>query len=220
MPRNGSEPISTVRKKVTLTHDFVTCSHHEAGHVVYGLLHFMMIYSAYVFMHKQHKRVEGYTQYYSPYFTEIQDPTLLSERVRAEIGLSYAGMMAEKYQNKLYSGIDDFPACIYGYGEDQREAHDLIVKHNMAPPGRKRYNYKKKMMRQVSRELQEHWDAVTIVAHAMFRKKRLSYDKLRTLLTTKTDNKEFWKERFRAISHYYDNEKSLTEQDFMSMISK
>lgn len=220
MPRNGSESISTVRKKVTLTHDFVTTSYHEAGHAIYGLLHFMTIYSAYLFINKKNKRVEGFTHYYSPYFTEIKDPILLAERVQAEIGLSYAGLVAEKIWYKQYSGLDKFPTHLDGSKNDHQEAAALIIKHNMAPPGRKRANYKKKMMRQVGHELQEHWNAVTIVALAMFRKKRLSFDKLRILLTTKTDNKEFWKERLRAIKHYYDNEKSLTEEDFMSMISK
>src|ERR1700722_10354612 len=130
MSRNGFEPISTVRKKVTLTHDFVTTSYHEAGHAIYGLLHFMMIYSVYVFENKKNKRVEGFTHYYTP-FTEIEDSTLLLERIQSEIGLSYAGLMAEKYQYKLYSGLDKFPTCLDGSKADQKEAADLIIKHNI-----------------------------------------------------------------------------------------
>ena len=216
--RSGS--ISDVRKKVTLTHDFISTAHHEAGHAVYALLHHMMVYSVTMFQNKKNKMAEGWTHYYSLEFDKIQDPVLKQERITAEICLSYAGLAAERYQYKLHSGSDKFLFCLDGSRKDRKEASAIIKKYDLAPVGRPRTNYKKRMIRKASRELQEHWDAVTLIAHALFRKKRLSYDKLRVLLTTKTDNKEFWKERFKDISHYYDNEQAIEEKDFASMISK
>lgn len=219
MPQKRSEPISDVRKKVTLTHDFISTSHHEAGHTVYGLLHFMMIYSVLIFQNKQNKRVEGWTHYYSPEFDKIEDPALKLERLHAEVGLSYAGLAAEKRQYKLHSGSDKFLTCLDGSCKDRKEAAELIRKHDLAPAGRQRTNFKKRMIRKVDRELQEHWDAVTIVAHALFRKKRLSFANLKSLLTTKTENKEFWKERFKTISRYYDHEDEFDAEAFRMMLS-
>lgn len=217
MSRNSFEPISIVRKKVTLTHDFVSTSYHEAGHVVYGLLHFIMIYSAHVY--ECNEQVDGKTHYYSPYFENIKNQELLTDRLKAEIGLSYAGLAAQKYHYKLFSGSDKFLSCLDGSKDDMKTISDIIKKYSLTPPGRPRYSFKKKMIRQVDSELQEHWEAVTIVAHALFRKKRLSFHHLKKLLTTKTDNKEFWKEHLKKISHYYENEEKLDETDFLAMMA-
>lgn len=216
MPKR--EPISDVRKKVTLTHDLISTSHHEAGHTIYALLHFMTIHSVWVFQNKQNKRMEGWTHYYSLELDDIQDPALKQERLHAEIGLSYAGLVAEKHQYKLHSGSDKFLTCLDGSRKDRREAAEIIKKYELAPSGRQRANYKKRMIRRVSRELQEHWDAVTAVAHGLFQKKRLNFEDLKNILTKKTENKKFWKERMKMISKFY-NKETIDEKEFRSMIS-
>jgi hypothetical protein len=215
----GSESLLSVRKKVTETHDFISTAYHEAGHVVYGLLHFVMIKSAVVFINKKNKRVEGSVNYYHPELDKIATSALLLDRAQTEVGLYYAGLSAEKYQYRLHYGSDKFPSYLDGSHDDQKDASKIIKKYGLAPPGQKRYNYKKKMMRKVAKELRQNWEAVTIVAHALFRKKRISFLTLKELLITQTTDKDFWKERFKDISQYYENENSLTEQDFVSLIS-
>lgn len=213
-----AESLSSVRKKVTHTHELISTSHHEAGHTIYALLHFMMVYSVRVFPEKKTKRIEGWTYYDSIDYSNLEDKELQAERLNAEVGLSYAGLVAEKYQYKLHSGSDKFPSFLDGSSKDLREASEMIKKYNIAPPGDKRYNYKKRMVRKVTRELVENWDAVTLVAHALFQKKRLSFNDLKNILTKKTENKEFWKERFKVIQKGYKTH-NLDEKEFRSMIS-
>lgn len=213
-----AESLSSVRKKVTNTHELISTSHHEAGHAVYALLHFMMVYSVRVFPGKKSKRIEGFTHYDSLDYSELDDKELQTERLNSEVGLSYAGLVAEKYQYKLHSGSDKFPSFLDGSYKDLSEASDLIKKYNIAPPGDKRYNYKKRMVRRVTRELQEHWDAVTAVAHILFQKKRINFEDLKNALTKNTEHKEFWKERLRVIQKAYKND-GLDEEEFRSMIS-
>ena len=213
-----AESLSSVRKKVTHTHELISTSHHEAGHTIYALLHFMTIHSVKVFPGKKTKRIEGFTHYDSLDYANLDSAELTVERLNAEVGLSYAGLIAEKYQYKLHSGSDKFPSFLDGSSKDLREASEIIKKYNIAPPGRKRYNYKKRMVRQVARELQEHWDAVTAVAHALFQKKRLNFNDLKNILTKKTEHKEFWKERMKAIKIFYDKP-DIDENEFRSMIS-
>jgi len=213
-----AESLDSVRKKVTHTHELISTSHHEAGHTIYALLHFMTIHSVKVFPEKKTKRIEGFTHYDSLDYTKLDDAELATERLHAEIGLSYAGLVAEKYQYKLHSGSDKFPSFLDGSSNDLQEASALIKKYNIAPPGRKRYNYKKRMVRRTTRELLEHWDAVTAVAHGLFQKKRLGFKELKNILTKKTEHKEFWKERMRAIEIFYDKPE-VDEKLFRSMIS-
>jgi hypothetical protein len=214
----NAESLSSVRKKVTRTHELIATSHHESGHTIYALLHFMTIHSVRIFPDKKTKRIEGFTHYDSLDYSTLEDSELMFERLHAEVGLSYAGLVAEKYQYKLHSGSDKFPSFLDGSSKDLREASEIIKKYNLAPPGRKRYNYKKMIVRRVTRELQEHWDAVTVVAHALFQKKRLNFSDLKKILTKKSDNKEFWKNRFKEIANFYQKD-TLDEKEFKSMIS-
>src|ERR1700677_3801876 len=189
----NAEPLSSVRKKVTHTHESIATSYHEAGHTIYALLHFMQVNLIRVYQDKKTKRIDGFTLYESPPIDTIQDEILRNERIHSEIALSYAGLIAEKYQFKLHSGSDKFPSVLNGSFCDLSEASEMIKKYQVAPPGRKRYNYKKRVIRKVTKELQQNWDAVTLVAHFLFQKKKINFLDLKALLTKKSDNKDFWK---------------------------
>lgn len=74
-------------------------------------------------------------------------------------------------------------------------------------------------MREAQNELHAHWDAVTLVAHALFRHRKLNYQNLQELLTKRSKNKKFWKEQFKKISYFYDKSKSLDEFDLKIILS-
>src|SRR5258708_40182470 len=100
----NAESLSSVRKKVTHTHELIGTSHHEAGHTIYALLHFMMVYSVRVFQNKKSKRIEGFTHFYPLVETHNLDASpLRDDRLNAEVGFYYAGLVSEKYQYKLHS---------------------------------------------------------------------------------------------------------------------
>lgn len=219
MANNGVGSIKDIRKKAYQVHELISTSYHEAGHTIYGLLHCMKIESVYVFEAPKSKRIEGFTHYNSPTLDSIQDSTLLMDRIHAEIGLSYAGLAAEKRYFKISSGSDKFPLFLRdGSSHDTHSASQIIKKYNLAPAGKKRYDFKKKIIKEVNQELQENWDAVTLVAHALFQKKKLYFSELKTLLTKKGPNKEFWKQHFKAICYQYDNAHILGEKDFKYML--
>lgn len=195
--------IGEIRKKVTKTYEFITTSYHEAGHAVYALLCGMKVSAVCVFEHKMLKRIHGFTQYESP---DIDKEHMLFElQIEQEIGLSYAGLLAEKHHFKIISGSDQIPMFIKeGSSNDILAITKMMQKFNPVPAGKKRYAYKQKIARQTLRILVEHWDAIELVAHSLFKHKRLAYQDLRDLLTKKTKNKKFWKEQFKIISQNFD----------------
>lgn len=217
---NGVGSIGEIRKKVTKTHEFISTSYHEAGHTIYALLHLMKISHVAVFENKKLKRIHGETYYDHPGdFDSIQDSDLLNALVRADVGMSYAGLIAEKTLFKSISGSSKTPSFIIdGSVEDNRGAASLITKYNLVPPGPKKVAFKKKLMREVQSELHIHWDAVTLIAHALFKHRKLQAEDVMLLLTTRSRNKKFWKEQFKKISYFYDNSKRLDEKDLKSMI--
>jgi hypothetical protein len=219
---NGTGSIAEIRKKVTKTHEFISTSYHEAGHAIYALLHLMRVSSVSVFEDKKLKRIHGNTYYdYPSDLDEIQDPDLLSILVRAEVGISYAGLIAEKSLFRSISGSRQTPMFISdGSSEDNKSARLIIKKYNLAPPGAKRSVYKRKLMREVQQELHTHWDAISVVSHALFKHHKLSFDDLRELLIKRSRNKKFWKEQFKKISYFYDNNQTLDEKDLKSILSR
>ena len=219
---NGAGSIAEIRKKVTKTHEFISTSYHEAGHTIYALLHLMRVSSVSVFEDKKLKRVHGNTYYeYPSDFDEIQDPDLLNTLVRAEVGISYAGLIAEKSLFRSISGSKQTPTFISdGSSDDNKSAREVIKKYNLAPPGPKRTLYKQKLMREVQQELHDNWDAVMVVSHALFRHRRLSFSDLQELLIKKTHNKKFWKDQFKKINYFYDNSQSLDEKDLKIILSR
>lgn len=201
MANSSTKSISNIRKKITTTYEMISTAHHEAGHAIYGLLRYMTVSSVCIFENKKSKRIDGFTHYTFLDLDDIKDENLLNYVLDAEICVQYAGLAAEKQHFKNNSGSDKFPMFLKEeFSEDTSIAADLIKKYNLAPPGRKRYLLKRKMITKTLHELKDHWDAVTIVAHALFQRKRLSFSDLKELLTKKTKNKQFWKEQFKNIN--------------------
>lgn len=220
MVNNGVGSIDDIRKKITKIHELISTSYHEAGHTVFGLLHGMKIESVCVFQNKRNKRVEGFTHYNSPDMEEIEDADLFNYLLNSEICIKYAGLAAEKYHFKTISGSDKFPIFLRdGSSDDTLTAAALIRQYNVAQPGKKRYAYKKKVIRETLHILQDNWEAVTLVAHALFQKNHLSYNELKDLLIKKSSNKQFWKEQFKAINYICENHETLDEKSLKSILS-
>lgn len=215
MANNGVGSLDQVRKKLTYTTDLISTSYHEAGHTVYGLLHFMKISSVWVVENKKLKRFEGFCHYEIGLdLSEIKDSVICAERVKAEVCLKYAGLAADRYHFKSISGSDKYPLFLRtGSSDDILEAAALIREYNLAPPGKKRYNFKNKLIKETSKDLQDNWDAVTIVAHTLFKKKRLSYISLKKLLTTQTNDPGFWKHNFSILESIFNKQNPLDEKE-------
>ena len=210
----NSNSIGEVRKKATKTHELIFTSHHEAGHTIYALLHIMYVCSVCVYENKKLKRILGTTYYDTFYddFDSVKDPILLNKLILTEISMNYAGVMAERHLFKSISGSEQVPKYITsGSFDDNENTAKIISQYNLAEPGKKRYAYKQKICRKVHATLQNNWDAVSIVAHELYKRRKLEYIDLKILLTTKTINTKFWKEQFKKID-YIRNNQPIEEQ--------
>jgi hypothetical protein len=220
MVNNGVGTIDNIRKKITKTHELISTSYHEAGHTVYALLHGMKVDSVCVFQNKKNKRVEGFTHFDSPDIEELKDEALISYLVNSEICVRYAGLVAEKHHFKTISGSDKFPMFLRdGSSDDTLTAAALIRQYHVVQPGKKRYAYKKRVIKETLHLLQEYWEDVTLVSHALFQKSRLNYSELKTLLTKKSPNRKYWKEQFSTINYISENHETLDEKTLKSILS-
>lgn len=217
---NGTGSISGIRKKITTVHEMISTSYHEAGHAIYALLCYMRVPSVFIFENKKSKRIEGFCQYQMPERSKIIDPELLYMILHSEIGIKYAGLTAERYHFKTISGSDKFPIFLRdGSSDDTLSAGQIIRLYNVAPPGRKRYAFKKQMINNVLHSLQNVWSDVTLLAHALFSKKKMSFSDIKNLLLKKSQNKKFWKNQFKSICYIFENHEILDENDLKSILS-
>lgn len=212
MVNNSIGSIKNVRKKITHTHEVISTSYHEAGHTIYGLLHHMKVDMVYIFEDKKSKRICGFTHFNYPISNEVNDYALCRELIKSEICINYAGLAAEKYHYKNVSGSDRFPGYWKnGSSDDTMTAASLINKYKLVPPGKKRYYFKKRLIKKTHQELQNNWEAVVLVSHALFQKKKLYFSDLKNILTKKSNNKEFWKNKFNNIDYIFDNNDNIDE---------
>lgn len=217
MKKRGTVSIFDIRKKITSTHDMISTSYHEAGHAVYGLLCGMKVSSVCVSQGK--RRVEGFCYYETPDLQKIEDYNLLWSLVNFEIGIKYAGLTAEKHFFKIISGSDKFPMFLRdGSSDDTLSAASLIRQYNIAPPGKKRYQFKKNRINQVLNDLKNYWDDVTLLSHALFSKKKLSFFEIKELFFKKSPNKKFWKEKFKKITIIFEKSACLDDKDLKSIL--
>jgi hypothetical protein len=202
------------RRELADTFELVMTAHHEAGHTIYGLLSFMKIP---VVMAAFGTETGGWT-HYEMLDMSIQDPKIAEYLLLSEICVSYAGLIAESMHFKKICGSDKLPMILKdGSSPDIRSASELISKHNLVPSGKPRQRYKKQLCKEIAETLEGQWEDVSLVAHSLFKKKRLTYDDLCELLTRKSIDRVFWKQQFKNIDTLMN--KILTEKEVSTIFN-
>jgi len=193
---------TTNKSKLAIEFSIITTCFHESGHAMAALLNFGYVHSVACQINKKKSTTYlGEMKYDGAAELEnTTDPILFHRLLMGDIAVYQAGLAAEKIFYKEICGMDQLPACIKeGYQIDFGYVSDIIKEYNLAPPGKKRYAFKKKSFRQVQKLLYNNWDDVKLIAHTLFQKKKLFHDDLKLILTNKSLNKKFWKEQFKSI---------------------
>ena len=209
--------INSVDKKQSYDYELIAQAHHEAGHTICALYNLMKITSVVVMNNRENG--DGKTEYL---FTDpdlLLNENIIQLQLEFELQVSYAGLLAEKIYYKDICGSDKFPMHLKkGSSGDIKEASNLINKYKIAPAGNARTQLKKQVQKDTNLILQEHWSDVKLVAHSLYRKKRLNFDDLKFILTRKSEFSDFWKERFKHIKSI--NDKNISEDDLESLFKK
>lgn len=215
---SGKETVVSNIQKRSQDYELISTAYHEAGHTIAGLLYFLKIPS--VSVNYTAKSVEGFT-HYEVCDQTVQDNKIKNHLLMSEIYISYAGLVAEQIHYKDICGADKLPMILKeGSSPDILAAADLIAKNNLAAPGKKRHAFKKQIFKKLTIDLKEHWDAVKLIAHALYKRKKLYEEDLIEILTKKSKNKVFWKNRFKEIDLLVESGKTLDEKDIRFILFK
>jgi hypothetical protein len=186
-----------VFKKQVNDYNLIASAWHESGHAVCGLHNYLMVFNVNVIA--PHYNM-GNTEYFYYDVSSYQDHYLIKLFAILDLQATYAGLLAERLYYENICGSDKFPMHLkIGSSDDINLASKEIRKYKLALPGKETFNLKKKIKNDTGKILTEHWQSVKLVAHRLYQKKQLSFDDLKYILTRQTDQKEFWKDRFRKI---------------------
>lgn len=223
MVNKGMGSPTDIRKKLSYDHELIATCYHEAGHAVSALYHLMHVSAVGtdIVVDKRTQKDLGYTSFDSSLeYETVANEELLYTFVISEIYINYAGLAAEKSFYKDICGTDKLPMVLKrGSGSDSEHVATLIKKFNLAPPGKKRYAFKKKAFNKARQSLMLYWDDVKLIAHALFKTKKLYWDDLKSLLTRKSKNKVFWKKQIKDIELVFEAAK-INDQKFIHSVYK
>jgi hypothetical protein len=204
--------MKTFIEKQSLDYETIALAWHEAGHTVAGLLNYAKVTNVCFSNITKPGGPDGDTYYTMYYNRFVEDEDLARVLLIFELQIVYAGLIAEKTYYKNICGSEKFPAHLKsGSREDIEEGSRIIRKNKLIKSGRQTFLFKKQIQKDVEMLLKEYWDAVSIVAHALYHKKRLSYLELKSLLTRKAKDKEFWKEHFKKLNIIHNDKRTVSE---------
>jgi|SRR5271170_879567 len=184
-------------KKQSFDYELIAMSYHEAGHVVCGLYNYLYVHDANVMTPTKR---EGGTNFYIYGNESVEDEELNKILLIFELQALYAGLIAERMYYKDICGSSKFPMHLKnGSTYDTSLASKIIRKNNLAPSGKQTFLFKKQIQYDVEQLLAEHWDAIKVIAHSLYTKRRVTFDELKYVLTRKTSYKDVWKSKFRKI---------------------
>lgn len=205
----------SIAKQQANDYGLIATSYHESAHAIVGLANLLMVNKV-VVVDSQ----EGDTNYFIYHADEAEDENLKKILVMSEIKTIYAGLVGEKMYYKDICGSGKFPMHLKnGSSIDTKIASKLIRKYELANAGKSTFKLKQDIRQEVEEFLVNHWEAVKIVAHALYRKKKLSFMELKYLLTRIPEDKNFWKDKFKTIKIIYDEKNDLSTKVVRNLIS-
>lgn len=202
--------------KDALDYELMFISYHEASHTIVALHNFLEVFNVNVGAHdaKVRKDRDGQTNYNITSYTNMESVELKNTLFMHVLQTTYAGLLGERILYKDICGAPKLPPnlCI-GLSGDIKDASNIIRNNNLAEPGKETAAFKKNIYRKTEKILLDHWYAVKLVAHTLHRDRKLNFDELKFLLTRKTENKDFWKDRFNKIKqiHIYEGDNAPME---------
>ncbi len=205
----------SIAKQQANDYGLIATSYHESSHAIVALINLLMIYNVDIIDSQ-----EGNAQYFIHHADQTEDDNLTNILALAEVKTIYAGLVGEKMYYKDICGSSKFPMHLKnGSAEDTNIAAKLIRKYRLANSGPATFKLKQDIKEEVERLLVRHWEAVKIVAHALYKKKKLDFSELKYLLSRIPQDKDFWKDKFKTIKIIYDEESDISTKRVRNLIS-
>lgn len=213
--------MSDAIKKQSLNYLLIAASFHEASHAIIYLYNLIKVFNLIITVDREVIRFTGGLAEYSIVldYDHIEDIELRNKLLILELKGLCSGLLGEKIYYNDICGSQRFPAHLRaGASGDIAEASNLIRKYDLASPGKNTTILKKQIEKEVKSILLEHWEEVKIIAHALYKHRKLSFSDLKNLLCKKNKNKVFWKAKFKDIDILHHDTIALSEEEIKNKL--
>jgi hypothetical protein len=213
-------PLSSPRLKDALELELILMSWHESSHAVVALCNNFEVCFVSV---RNPTEKDGKTEFRTT-ADDVKDPELHRVLIINELEAMYAGLIGERLLYRELCGTTKYPRHLQiGLSYDIKLASQIIRRHELAPPGKETALFKKNIHRKVEKILLDHWGSVKLIAHTLHKKRKISsFEELRLLLTRKSNEKEFWRDKLSKIKLIYgaydDNENEQPTDEFIKKV--
>jgi len=206
---------SVTIKKMSHQYEMIALIYHESGHAITALLNNMQVPSIII----KPANVSGLT-YYNLADYDLEDEALHKKILLSEISVFYGGLTAEKIYYKKMTGSDKFPNTLKnGSWSDISIISDIITRNKLASAGAARRELKNKIFKDTHAQLDKYWEDVQLIAHTLYKRKKLKYKDIKKLLLIKSINKDFWKEKLKNIDFIFKSNNLMSSNQYKTFIT-
>src|SRR5271165_3537367 len=187
---------SKAKAKDALDYELICMCTHEGSHAIVALHNFLQVFevSAMPFEAKTRKERGGKTNWFMP--QKIEGSELKKMLLTFEIQALYAGLLGERILYKELTGSHKLPMNLrVGLSSDIKNVSNIIRNNNLVESGNDTVIFKKNIQKKTEKILLDNWDVVRLIAHALHKDRKLNFDELKQLITRKSKNKDFWRDR-------------------------
>jgi hypothetical protein len=204
----------SIAKKQSSDYELIATSYHESAHAIVALANLVCVDDVSITIN------EGGDTNYCLFEADLAiDENVKNIVLMSELKTIYAGLVGEKMYYRDICGNRKFPMHLkIGSSIDMCAASKIIRKYKLAPSGKLTMKLKEDIRIEVERFLIRHWESVKLIAHTLYKKKKLNFFELKYILSRSKD-KEFWKDKFKKIKIIYEDEEELTEKVVKSVIN-
>lgn len=204
----------SITKQQASDYELIASAYHEAAHTIVGLANLLYVDKVSITINQG-----GDTDYFVFEADNTKDEWLKRMVLMAEVKTIYAGLVGEKMYYKDICGSINFPSHLKnGSSIDTSMASKLIRKYRLARSGAETFELKQDIRVEVEKLLITHWEAVKTVAHALYRKRKLSFSELKYMLV-RTEEKDYWRDKLKKIKTIYEDKNGLCEKVVKNLIS-
>jgi ATP-dependent Zn protease len=198
--------VKSVLKNQSLDYVKIAASYHEAAHAFVAAFNYLKVLEINIIDIK-----DSYVHYVP---IEYEQTEVL---ISLELQMFYSGLIAEKIYYKDTCGSSIFPANLYGAYDDTKAAAKLIKIYKALYPNRSSMLFKKQTKKYVKQLLQDNWSSIKLIAYYIYSNEKITGEEFKEFLIKKI-NKQFWRERYRAIEKIH-CENKISQSELESIIN-
>jgi len=198
------------KNEIGFIYELIHTSYHESAHTICALLCLTKIDYVKIFEEETSNDL-GETVFTTLDEESFLDENLKKVRIISEIYIRLSGINADKILFRKNCGLNKTPKNILDRSYEDLKVSSSIIKKHIVNSKKEKKIIKNLFMKESYNIIENNWDDISLISFYLLKKKYLSYIDLKKILTTKSNNKIFWKNQFKILKKMFINKQGVDE---------